>query len=59
VHLVIGTRSTVYDRDDTLRAQALETHGEGQVTVDLIDAGHWIHVQAAAEVLATMRRRLT
>ncbi|MFT3713828.1 MAG: alpha/beta hydrolase [Archangium sp.] len=57
-HLVVGTSSTVYDRDDILRAQELETNSQGRVTVDLLDAGHWIHVEAAAEVLATMQRRL-
>lgn len=59
VHLVIGTRSGVYDHDDRVRAQQLELGSGGQVTVDLIDAGHWLHVEAAAEVLATMRARLT
>jgi pimeloyl-ACP methyl ester carboxylesterase len=58
VHLVIGTRSSVYDHDERVRAQSAETNGRGAVTVDLIDAGHWIHVEAAAEVLDVMRRRL-
>lgn len=44
VHLVIGSRSTVYVPEDVARAHALEQSSHGRVTVDLLDTGHWMHV---------------
>jgi pimeloyl-ACP methyl ester carboxylesterase len=58
VHLVIATRSTVYDHDERVRAQGLETSSGGAVAVDLVDAGHWLHVENQAAVLEVMGRRL-
>lgn len=54
-HLVIGTQSKVYEHDDRVRAQGLESMAAGHVTVDLLDAGHWVHVddaQGVSRVLA-------
>ncbi|MFO0599688.1 MAG: alpha/beta hydrolase [Myxococcaceae bacterium] len=56
-HLVIADRSRVYEHDDRVRAQGLESGG-GPVTVDLLEGGHWIHVDNAAAVVEVMRRRL-
>ncbi len=57
-HLVIGTKSQVYEPDDRLRAQALESPSDGHVTVDLLDAGHWVHVEDPQGVSDVMLRRL-
>lgn len=58
VHLVIATRSRVYSHDERLRAAQLEAVAEGFVTVDLLDAGHWLHVEQPQEVLEALLRRL-
>jgi esterase len=57
-HLVIGTRSTVYDHEDRVRAHALEASADGFVTVDLLEAGHWVHVEDPQGVSAVLLRRL-
>lgn len=57
-HLVVAERSRVYDHDDRVRAQTLETTG-ANVTLDLLEGSHWIHVDNAAGVLDVMKRRLT
>jgi esterase len=44
VHLVISGRSSVYVAEDQARAHALEGATQGRVTVDVLDAGHWVHV---------------
>lgn len=44
VHLVIAGRSSVYVAEDQARARALENETHGRVTVDVLDAGHWVHV---------------
>jgi pimeloyl-ACP methyl ester carboxylesterase len=58
VHLVIGTRSKVYEHDDRVRAQGLESSSGGRVTVDLLDAGHWVHVEAGEGVAQVLAARL-
>lgn len=57
-HLVIGTRSKVYEHADLLHAHTLESGSGGLVTVDLLDAGHWVHVDDPAGVSAVLERRL-
>lgn len=57
-HLVIGTRSNVYAHEDRVHAQALETESAGQVTVDLLDAGHWVHVEDPQGLSEVLMRRL-
>ncbi len=44
VHVVIGERSRVFDHDDRVRVSALETSSRGRVSLDLLPAGHWVHV---------------
>lgn len=58
-HLVIGTQSKVYEHDDRIRAQTLESESDGYVTVDLLDAGHWVHVDDPQGVSAVIARRFT
>jgi len=58
-HLVIGTQSRVYEHDDRIRAQTLESDSDGSVTVDLLDAGHWVHVDDPQGVSAVIARRFT
>ncbi len=58
LHLVIGTRSQVYEHADRVRAQQLESESAGFVTVDLLDAGHWVHVEAPQGVAEVLQRRL-
>lgn len=57
-HLVIGTRSSVYDHEDRVRAHTLEAASEGFVTVDLLEAGHWVHVEDPQGVSAVLFKRL-
>lgn len=59
-HLVIGGRSRVYEPDDRARAEALEAlAGEsGFVTVDVLDAGHWVHVDDPDGVARVLQHRL-
>lgn len=56
VHLVVGDRSTVYDAASRSRAAALAA--SGRVTVDVLPAGHWVHVDAPDALLATLVQRL-
>jgi pimeloyl-ACP methyl ester carboxylesterase len=58
-HLVIGTKSKVYEHDDRVRAQTLESESNGYVTVDLLDAGHWVHVDDPRGVSEVIARRFT
>ncbi len=58
VHLVIGTKSRVYEHHDRVRAQGLESSSGGHVTVDLLDAGHWVHVEAPEGVAQVLAARL-
>lgn len=58
VHLVIATKSRVYEHDDRVHAHALEAAGHGRVTVDLLEAGHWVHVEAPDGVAEVLARRL-
>lgn len=44
LHLVIGDRSRVYDEADRERAHALAASPSGRCTVDVLPAGHWVHV---------------
>lgn len=57
-HLVVAERSRVYDHDDRVRAQTLETTG-ANTTLDLLEGTHWIHVDNPNGVVDVMRRRLT
>lgn len=58
IHLVIGTKSQVYEKEDRARAKALESAASGQVTVDELQAGHWVHVEDPQGLAETLQRRL-
>jgi pimeloyl-ACP methyl ester carboxylesterase len=49
VRFVVAGRSTSVDAGDRARAAAAP-----RTTVDMIDAGHWLHVDAPAEVVALL-----
>ena len=55
VHLVIGAKSSVYSADDRARAEGLA--GEF-VTVDVLQAGHWVHVEDPRGLSEVLLRRL-
>lgn len=50
-HLVIAERSEVFDTDDRARAASITRDG---FHVDHVNAGHWLHVEAPAALLALM-----
>ena len=58
LHLVIGTKSQVYSADDRTRAHTLEAESEGHVTVDLLNAGHWVHVEDPQGLSELLLKRL-
>ncbi|MDP1828762.1 MAG: alpha/beta hydrolase [Archangium sp.] len=58
VHLVIGAKSNVYAQEDRVRAHGLEAESGGYVTVDLLDAGHWVHVEDPQGLSEVLLRRL-
>lgn len=53
VHLVVATRSEVFGPEDRQRARQLAARREN-LWVHEIDAGHWVHVEAPAELLALL-----
>jgi len=55
LHLVIGDRSTSYSAVDRERARAL---AGDRVTVDLLPAGHWVHVDDPDGLLRVMLDRI-
>lgn len=55
LHVVIGARSTVYLPADRERLSELASPS---LTVDLVDAGHWVHVDALAPLTRILRARL-
>ena len=58
VHLVVGTKSTVYSPEELARARELEAPSAGHVTVDLLNAGHWVHVEAPQGLSEVLLHRL-
>jgi pimeloyl-ACP methyl ester carboxylesterase len=58
VHLVIGETSSVYSSADRQRAARLEAETHGRVTVDLLPAGHWVHVDDPEGVARVLLARL-
>jgi esterase len=57
VHLVIGDRSTSYSPADRRRALELAASNE-RVTVDVLPAGHWVHVDDPDGLLNTLLHSL-
>jgi len=55
VHLVIGDRSTSYSPADRERARAL---AGDRVTVDILPAGHWVHVDDPDGLLRVLLDRI-
>ena len=57
VHLVIGERSDSYSEADRQRALQLAASND-RVTVDVLPAGHWVHVDDPEGVVQTLLRRI-
>lgn len=57
-HLVIGTRSLVFDHAERVHATHLEAEAQGRVTVDVLDTGHWVHVDDPAGTLRVLLSRV-
>jgi pimeloyl-ACP methyl ester carboxylesterase len=53
VHLVIAQRSKVWTPSDRERALRIADTNP-RVTVDVLDAGHWLHIDSPDEVLARL-----
>jgi pimeloyl-ACP methyl ester carboxylesterase len=56
VHLVIASRSTIYDEAERERARRIAERSSGRVTVDEVEAGHWLHVENPKDVEACLQR---
>ncbi|MCA2977685.1 MAG: alpha/beta hydrolase [Myxococcaceae bacterium] len=57
-HLVVGDRSTVFDAHDRERAAALAARSHGRCTVDVVPAGHWVHVDDPEGTLRVLLARV-
>lgn len=53
VHVVIGDRSSVFEAEDRERARRA-AEANDRVHVHVVDAGHWVHVEAPEALLALM-----
>ena len=58
VHLVIGSRSDTYSMADRERAHRIAASND-RVTVDLLPAGHWVHVDDPDGLLRILAERLS
>ena len=58
VHVVVALSSKVFEHEDRVRAQTLESSTHGRVTVDLLEGTHWIHVDNTKGVVEVMKQRL-
>jgi pimeloyl-ACP methyl ester carboxylesterase len=56
VHLIAGTKSTVFSSDDLARVRTLE--GLGRLSLDTIETGHWLHAEDPEGVVKILARRL-
>ncbi|MBE2249588.1 MAG: alpha/beta hydrolase [Myxococcus sp.] len=57
-HLVIGARSRVFDAPDRERAVALAARSHGRCTVDVLETGHWVHVEDFEGTLRVLLERV-
>ena len=58
VHLVVGDRSTSFDAADRERAAGLSAAPRARVTVDVLPAGHWVHVDDPEGLLRVLLSRV-
>jgi pimeloyl-ACP methyl ester carboxylesterase len=58
VHLVIGDRSDSYSRADRERAARIAS-SNARVTVDVLPAGHWVHVDDPDGLLRMLTHRIS
>jgi pimeloyl-ACP methyl ester carboxylesterase len=57
IDLIVGGRSQVWGAAELARAQALAAPSQGRVRVTVLpDAGHWVHVDDLAGVVAALAR---
>jgi esterase len=57
IHLVIGERSTAYSQADRERALQIAA-SNSRVTVDILPAGHWVHVDDPDGLLRTLLHQI-
>jgi len=57
VHLVIGQRSVAYSKSDRERAAQIAASNH-QVTVDVLPAGHWVHIDDPGGLLRLLLERI-
>lgn len=58
-HLVIGKRSKVFDGNERERAEALASRSSGRCTVDVLETGHWVHVDDFEGTLQVLLSRVS
>ena len=59
IELVVGGKSTVLDPADRERAKSVAAASEGRVHVHVVEnAGHWVHVDAPAELVRIVTEAL-
>jgi pimeloyl-ACP methyl ester carboxylesterase len=58
IHLVIGDRSDSYSPADRERAARIAS-SNGRVTVDVLPAGHWVHVDDPDGLLRMLIHRIS
>jgi pimeloyl-ACP methyl ester carboxylesterase len=58
VHLVIADRSSAYSKKERERAQRIASSNT-RVTVDVLDAGHWVHADDPDGLLKTVLDRIS
>lgn len=56
VHVVVGARSPVFSSDDRSRLERLAR--EGRASADVLDAGHWVHVDDLEGLARVVERRV-
>lgn len=57
--MIVGGKSSVFDAGDRARVDAAAASSGGRVeAVTIAEAGHWVHVDAPADLLATVRLAL-
>jgi pimeloyl-ACP methyl ester carboxylesterase len=57
IHVIIGSRSGAFSEEDRKRAERAAVTGGGRITVDMLPAGHWVHIDDPAGLLAVLKSR--